>query len=85
MNCCPSADFTFLPKGVEVVERNTQADSKLLQFFSFTAIESVSYNYSRSDGGLIMLWIKHAKTPYRYTFPCTEEGKAIYKQIIESL
>lgn len=85
MNCCPSAYFTFMTTGIEVTETNNQADSKLLQFFSFTSIESVSYNYSRADGGLIMLWIKHAKTPYRYTFPCSEEGKAIYKQLIGSL
>lgn len=85
MNCCSSAYFTFMPSGIQVTETNNQADSKLLQFFSFGSIESVSYNYSRSDGGLITLWIKHAKTPYRYSFPCSDEGRAIYTQIIDSL
>ena len=82
MDCCPSADFTFFPTGVEVVEKNIQADAKTHQFFSFKAIKSVTYNHTKYDGGLITIY---AFAVSRYTFPCSEAGLSISRKIVEGI
>jgi len=91
MNCCPCADFHFLPSGVETHEKNNQADSVTLQFFPFKAIQSVRYSYSRDDGGTLSLWILANGSPgaggisYRYHFPCSDYGRQVYQKIVENV
>jgi len=80
MDCCPSADFKFLPNGIEVHQHNNQADAETYQFFPFRAIQSISYNHSRPDGGTITILI--ADIPYRYHFPCSHSGKEVYQQAL---
>ena len=82
MDCCPSADFTFFLTGVEVVEKNIQADAKTHQFFSFKAIKSVTYNHTKHEGGLITIY---AFAISRYTFPCSEAGLIIYRKIVDGI
>jgi hypothetical protein len=85
MNCCPSADFTFLPNGIQVSERNIQADEKTQQFFPFKNIQAVRYSYSRSDGGTITISVGPANTSYRYTYPCSEAGRVAYDKIVANI
>jgi hypothetical protein len=82
MNCCPSADFTFLTNGIETREKNIQADENTHVFIAFKAIDTINYTYSKEEGGLITIWVK--KICYRYTFPCSS-GKDIYDAIIRLL
>jgi hypothetical protein len=83
MNCCPSADFTFLPNGIETLSKNIQADEHESVFIAFKAIDSINYTYNREEGGHLAIWVK--KQCYRYTFPCSESGREIYKAILQSL
>jgi hypothetical protein len=92
MNCCPSADFEFLPNGLRVTEKELQADGYTLQFFPYRAIQTVRYSYTRGDrGGTISLWVQANGTPgagglsYRYLFPCGETGKTMFEQLLALL
>ena len=85
MNCCPSADFSFLTNGIQICEQNIQADERTQQFFPYKAIQSVRYSYSRIDGGIITLSIGPANTSYRYSFPCSDAGRNTYDQIITNI
>lgn len=82
MNCCPSADFTFLATGIETREKNIQADEHTSVFIAFRAIDTINYTHSK-EGGLISIWVK--KICYRYTFPCSTSGQEIYEAIIKLL
>ena len=83
MDCCPSADFTFMSTGIETCEKNIQADEYTHRFISFKAIENISYTHSRQDGGMIAIWVN--KKCFRYTFPCSTGGKEVYDNIVKFL
>ena len=83
MNCCPSADFTFLPNGIEALSKNIQADENKSVFIAFKSIDSINYTYNREEGGYLAIWVKNQC--YRYSFPCSEYGREIYKTILQSL
>jgi hypothetical protein len=92
MSCCPEADFTFLAGGVQVRDRTPQFDSVVVQFFPYRAIQSVRYAYSRDDReGTVSIWMAGQGTPgvgglsYRWRFPCSDAGQAVYQQLIEKL
>jgi hypothetical protein len=91
MNCCPSADIEILPNGLRVREKLLQADGQTLQFFPYRAIQSVRYNHTRGEGGILALWILGHGTPgagglsYRYSFPCGDSGKEVFEQILAAL
>jgi len=93
MNCCPSADFVFLDKGLRVSEKNIQADGYTLQFFPYRAIQSVRYSYTRGEnGGTLSIWILangsgsgSTGISYRYCFPCGETGKGKFEELITRL
>ena len=88
MNCCPQADITFLQGGILASERNVQADGHTSQFFPFRAIQTVRYNATRGDGGVLSIWVLANGSPgagglgYRYAFPCGEAGREIFQKII---
>lgn len=83
MNCCPSADFTFMVRGFETCEKNIQADEYTHRFIPFSAIENITYTHSRQDGGMIAIWVN--KQCFRYTFPCSTGGKEVYDNIVKFL
>jgi hypothetical protein len=91
MNCCPSADIDVLSNGIQVREKLVQTDGHTIQFFPFRAIQSVRYNHTRGEGGILALWILAQGTPgagglsYRYSFPCNESGKDVFDKIIAAL
>jgi hypothetical protein len=91
MNCCPSADIDILPNGIKVREKLVQTDGHTLQFFPYRAIQSVRYNHTRTEGGILALWILGHGTPgagglsYRYSFPCTDSGQRVFEQIMAAL
>jgi hypothetical protein len=91
MNCCPSADIEILANGIHVREKLVQTDGHTQQFFPFRAIQSVRYNHTRGEGGILTLWILGHGTPgagglsYRYSFPCTDSGQRIFEQILAAL
>jgi hypothetical protein len=91
MNCCPSAEIEVLAQGIKVREKQVQADADILQFFPFRAIQSIRYTHTRHEGGILSLWILGHGTPgagglsYRYSFPCTDSGKAVFEQIVAAL
>lgn len=92
MNCCPSADFVFLDNGLQVSEKQIQADGYTLQFFPYRAIQSVRYTYTRGErGGTLSLWIMATGSPgaggisYRYCFPCGESGKEKFEELLKRL
>lgn len=91
MNCCPDADFDFMPNGLQVRERNIQDGSTVYLFFPYKVITAVRYFYRREDqDSQISLWILSQGTPgagglsYRWRF-CAEGGKAKYEQLIAAL
>ena len=81
MNCCPP-EFSLLTNGVEVRERNIQADGQSSQFFPYSSIKSVRYSYSRGDGGTISLLV--IDKLYCYEFPCSG-GQDIYEKIVAAM
>lgn len=81
MDCC-SPEFSFLTNGVEVRERNIQAEGQTSQFFPYSSIKSVRYSYSKGDGGTITLWVM--ENIYRYEFPCSG-GQEVYQKIVAAL
>jgi hypothetical protein len=91
MNCCPSADIEILGNGIRVREKMVQADGYTQQFFPYRAIQSVRYNHTRTEGGILALWILAHGTPgagglsYRYSFPCTDSGLRVFEQILAAL
>ena len=90
MNCCPSADIDILPNGIKVREKLIQADGHTLQFFPFRTIQSVRYNHTRGEGGILTLWIlahglSAAGLSYRYSFPCTDSGQKVFEDILAAL
>ncbi len=88
MNCCPSANIEILANGIRVQETLLQADGNVVQFFPFRAIQSVRYNHVRGEGGILALWILGQGAQglsYRYSFPCTDSGKAVFEQIIAAM
>jgi len=91
MNCCPSADIEILGNGIRVREKMVQADGYTQQFFPYRAIQSVRYNHTRTEGGVLALWILGHGTPgagglsYRYSFPCTDSGQRVFEQILAAL
>jgi hypothetical protein len=90
MNCCPSADIEILGNGIRVCEKMVQADGHTLQFFPYRAIQSVRYNHTRGEGGILAFWILGhgggaGGLSYRYSFPCNEAGKDIFEKIIAAL
>ena len=91
MNCCPSADIEILGNGIRVREKMVQADGHTQQFFPYRAIQSVRYNHTRTEGGILALWILGNGTPgagglsYRYSFPCTDSGQRVFEQILAAL
>jgi hypothetical protein len=80
MNCCPSADFIFLQNGLDIHERNIQADGVIRQFLPYKKITNLRYSYTRGDGGILTLCEK-----YIYTFPCNDSGLKIYTQVLDRL
>jgi hypothetical protein len=91
MNCCPSADIDILPNGIKVREKIIQADGHTLQFFPYRAIQSIRYNHTRGEGGILTLWILGTGGPgagglsYRYSFPCTDSGQKVFEEILAIL
>jgi hypothetical protein len=88
MNCCPSADIDILTNGLRVREKHLQSNGYVHQFFPFRAIQSVRYSHTQTEGGNLTLWILGNGSPglsYRYSFPCTDSGKAVFDQIIAAL
>ena len=76
MSCPP--EFSFLTNGVEVRERNVQADGQSSQFFPYTTIKSVRYSHSKGDWGTLTLWV--GDSIYRYEFPCS--GQEVYDKLV---
>ena len=92
MNCCPTADITFLAHGIHVSEKNNQADGFTLQFIPFRAIQTIRYtSEKRGQGGTLTIWIHANGTPgagglsYRYFYPCGESGKKVFEDIMNRL
>ena len=83
MNCCPEADFEFLPNGMNTHSRNIQADGFTKQFFPFRMITNVSYTYTRTEGGSLTLRMDNKS--YIYSFPCDDSGSSVYKKIMENI
>jgi hypothetical protein len=89
MNCCPSADIDILTNGIKVREKLVQTDGYTQQFFPYRAIQSVRYNHTRGEGGILALWILGTGgtggLSYRYSFPCGDSGQQVFDQILAAL
>jgi hypothetical protein len=91
MNCCPTAEITFLENGMRASENNIQADGVTLQFFPYRAIQTVRYTVSRGDAGVLTVWIATNGTPgggglsYRYSFPCGISGRTVFETLLTKL
>jgi hypothetical protein len=83
MSCCPSAEFTIMPNGIEAKENNIQADAVTRKFFPFSAIRTISYSDSKGDGLVIMINTKDWTNAYH--FPCSAGGLEIYMKLIAAI
>jgi hypothetical protein len=83
MPCCEEAKFEPLPKGIKVTEHYLQNDDESSQFFAYSAIDSIKFDYIREDrSGTITLCIRDAKSPYAYHFCCGQKAHELYNQIM---
>ncbi len=83
MYCCNEPKIEVLAKGIQVTLNYTQTDDVSIQFFAYTAIESLKFDYFR-DGrtGTITMCVANAKSPYAYHFCCGDKARELYQSIM---
>lgn len=85
MNSCRSAEIIVLTNGVNVCEKNIQADAIDYEFFPFSQIQSIRYSYAKNDDCILSILVKNNNTRYRYTLPSLQAGREIYDAILVRL
>ncbi|NBV77585.1 hypothetical protein EBR66_05485 [bacterium] len=83
MDCCTVATFEILLNGVDVSEKNTQADGYTKRFFPYQKISSVSYSFTRTERATLTIQVLDVS--YTYSFPCGDTASGIYTQIRNAL
>jgi hypothetical protein len=83
MPCCNEPKIEVLSKGIQVTENYVQNDDVSIQFFAYTAIESMKFDYIRDDrSGVITMCIANAKSPYAYRYCDGGKARELYQSIM---
>ena len=86
MSCCSNLKLTILTKGVQISENVVQNDNYTLLFFPYSSIETVRYDFFKEErSGTLSLFIKGGQAPYYFRFPCFEEGRRLYEELLTKL